>query len=211
MKREHNIEELPFYENLVFYAPLSKDDISDWISGNEFALSGNGTAAWDDNYSAYRITTPATKSRFVMSIDVDLDILLTNNSEYTIFAKIHPVGTLPSVNEPYIGLGDWNSTSFKPHINSSDNFVQNITDFNNSAYEGLDNNGNGRICRYYVKNYNEYTAYTHASCPAQWNSTNRCKNMICVGINRNGSSMTFLVKDIMVFNRMLTQEEINKL
>lgn len=211
MKREHNIENLPFQENLVFYAPLTNWDLTDWISGNEFVTSGNGTIQWNSVKEAYQISTPTTRTRFVMSINVDLGITLTNQSEYTIFAKILPNTIQASVIEPFVGLGNWSESSFKPHINSSTNFVSSTANFNYSAYEGLDNNGSGRICRYYVYGKDEYNDYSHVSNPAQWNNTNKCKNMLCVGVNRNGNAMTFCIKDIMVFDRRLTPEEIKTL
>lgn len=49
-----------FQENMVFYAPLNKGDLTDWISGETGATSQDASVVWDDNVGMYLLSFNST-------------------------------------------------------------------------------------------------------------------------------------------------------
>ena len=85
MKREHIFDKgdlPPFYEDLVFYAPLTEGDLSDHISGNTMSVLSPGGVAWDGNMGMYLFNgaAPARTFKTLFSwngLDLDLQTTVT--------------------------------------------------------------------------------------------------------------------------------------
>ena len=59
MKREYSKEENKLIKflrehNCIFYSPLSQDDTSDWISGNQMVKFANDSAVWDSTLNMWK-------------------------------------------------------------------------------------------------------------------------------------------------------------
>lgn len=66
MKREHNIQSNPLLEwlqskNCMLYSPLSQNDTTDWISGNQIIPYGEGSMIWDSNRQMWKFSKLASQ------------------------------------------------------------------------------------------------------------------------------------------------------
>jgi len=75
MRRQHghvndsgggDTSNVPFSENLVFYAPLTQDDLTDHISGNSPTMMSNCSKSWDSSKEMWRLTSnPGRRGYYV--------------------------------------------------------------------------------------------------------------------------------------------------
>jgi hypothetical protein len=208
-------------QGCIFYAPLKKNDLTDHVSGATMTIS-QGTVTFDNNYGMYKFEIPANTNSIACAYwDVDFtnDFTLTNNDEYTLYAKV----IVPIVNNgrPYlVGLGNFDvNNSYKP--NFAGNAVLgtgnsgSIGSIGNPAYAALtrQRSGNSGWLTYYSKNFNESVNSSHMSNPANWSNNNLCAKRVCLLFSRdsNYSAFTAYIKDIYIFNRALSQTEIQNL
>lgn len=66
MKREHALQSNPLLEwlkskNCILYSPLSQDDTTDWISGNQIIPYGEGSMLWDSNRQMWKFSKLASQ------------------------------------------------------------------------------------------------------------------------------------------------------
>lgn len=61
MKREHKTQSNPLLDwlkskNCILYSPLSQNDTTDWISGNQIVPYGEGSMIWDSNRQMWKFS-----------------------------------------------------------------------------------------------------------------------------------------------------------
>lgn len=57
-----NLPDVPFAENLVFYAPLTEGDLTDHISGTLATTDSNCTYQWDDLIGMYKLKARSSQN-----------------------------------------------------------------------------------------------------------------------------------------------------
>ena len=206
MKREEIVISQPFppfYEDLVFYAPLNENDLSDHISNVQAVSLGNGSYQWYGSEFAHKLTTNTGAS---LGFSIANFANLIPNS-FTIFAKvkvavasttfyIFSAGTYASNNcWPFVGTHNVGVAS------DTSNWHDIATVCDKSAYT-----------QHYYKDGVLYTSLSrpanHNTWPSNW--SNLLKNNVSIG-TYYGYSGTAFVKDVRVYNRALTPAEVAQL
>ena len=59
--------DVPFSENLVFYAPLTQDDLTDHISGNSPTTMSNCSKSWDSSKEMWKLTSNPGRTGYYVS------------------------------------------------------------------------------------------------------------------------------------------------
>lgn len=89
MLMSNSLEQNTTYDpSLIFYAPLTKGDLTDHITNIEMKQTGFGGFEWNDNLSIYKITTPGTTYNTVLSFTSDRLWKNYISSEYTVCIKV---------------------------------------------------------------------------------------------------------------------------
>lgn len=207
-----NIQDVPFAENLVFYAPLTEGDLTDHISGN--TLNYTQGLSWDSAMSMYKFGKVA--QTYEMYYDVNLVGIV---GDYTLVCEFKPEEThrynYPSV----LILGSYaQSDEWRPGIvsNSSDTSgeraMQRMRIWTYSIQTQTAKvymiNGQGE-CEYLC----DYGGPTNTICiPDNWNSSNKCRTRVSVCPKRDhNDTIAAWIKDIRIYNRFFTPEEIAQL
>lgn len=100
-KREHYISQggIPFQESLVFWAPLTENDLTDHISGSTLSVYSPGGLSWDSNEGMYLFDgyAPASTYKTLFSWEgLDLDVtkpVTSTNMHHTIHSTIRFTNT----------------------------------------------------------------------------------------------------------------------
>lgn len=186
----------------VFYAPLSQGDTRDYISGQDLVVS-NGTVTWSVNENAYQFYGPYSLNNFIASwqnLNLDID---TNN-----FA------------------GSWmyevkgNNVNIVPICFGGRNFAQNIsTGYINQwfkwattipASDGVTPRyqywyTDGNYSSLYPSGFNRGTSPTVLGSAAKLSVECNPSGSVSYILNR-----TYYMRNIMVFNRQLSQNEVKQ-
>lgn len=72
---------------LIFYAPMSEGDLTDHVTQIPMQLTGYGSLEWDSDVQIYKITTPDTVTKTVLSFYSDRKWKDYINNDYTICVK----------------------------------------------------------------------------------------------------------------------------
>lgn len=64
--------------SLIFYAPLTQDDLTEHITGNSFTITGDGQMTWDESNQIWHFVTPTTTYKCIMTIEFPWEDKLAN-------------------------------------------------------------------------------------------------------------------------------------
>lgn len=195
MKREH-FEEIKKIEGLVFCAPLEQDYTKDIVSGQEL-VPQRGTVTWDDDNGAYKFEGPTSKSMSYYigswnNLDMDLDI---SNAGFTFLYEVNaPTYTICPI---IFGGRQWahnlESGSFRPSYNQWNKYAITL-----ECYSGTT-----RYSRYYYNGVLKNTL-DRGNTPTVFSELAKQR----VEIDTNNTSHIWWMRNAMIFNRPLTQDEI---
>lgn len=98
MKREHAISNplVDFLQahNCLFYSPLSHDDTTDWISGNQMMKYANDSVVWDSNLNMWKFTYVTGQStgryQYYAKYALATPIPINTRLQYTCLAEYYP-------------------------------------------------------------------------------------------------------------------------
>lgn len=218
MKREHKVisEQLPpFSSNLIFWAPLGKDDLTDHISGvTGYALNApSGNLTWTDNVGAYRfyctsryqnaLIFPVTnyKQRFGSSDDItySVDIRKISSIVYHFTAGYAKNG---DDNVYDYGYPMFHLNSYQSQVSTSqfDKFtwVVRYSDLSIKLYKNstlIYNNSTPSDSIYFPRNYR----------------TNWWDSLTLIGVLGGNYTTNAYFKDMRVYNRAFTASEVVEL
>lgn len=213
MKRQHNIMGL---EGLIIHLPLAYDgDLTDKITGNSIQMSGNGSMVWDNTYSAYKITTPSTSNLNVGFLSVDLTPTVFPDDCYTSLVTFRRISTTTGSGQTYISL---NTTTEEakpaPACSYDATLIMNTYPYEfvklAIVYDQLVTN-----LRYYYQGGVLYTSLSIAAeyLPSNW-GINPATSGVNLGFSRSNSAYfnkQYCIKDIYLFNRALSLDEIKEI
>lgn len=217
MKREHNINEIPFYENLIFYAPLSEGDLKDHVSGNSFVPKTGASVTYDSTKDMY-LFNKQNASCIVcngLNLNIDFSQQSFSNARFTIFFECQ-------FSRIYIGTGNASMVSLGTDYaerlpnTSYSNFTntRRLSSYNlafDEQYKIAIVMDRG-ACKLYVNG--TLTDYPDAG-PYDWYDSydfRKANNGVFVnGGNWSGNDGGGYYKDIRIYNRALTAEEVAQL
>lgn len=198
-----NLPDVPFAENLVFYAPLTEGDLTEHISGQAMTITGDGGIDYDSAEGAYLITLPTfdteSPSKAVLIAD-NLSLGLSNQ-----LTTVYSYRELGSANfrPAYFSAGNILSDTYPyalPFVfggarGSANQWKTFIQVWDTSQF--MTSYKNGSI-------YNEQTISTTI--------TDSCNSGISIG--RRAASFhqgSYYLRDLRIYNRALTASEVAQL
>lgn len=224
MRREHKSEQsyIDWLKSLgcVFYAPLTENEVNDVIGGGVFSLTAGENMTWDSNKQMWlfedNVYIPGQNvggriGRWTNVSNMGFDI---TNIGYSLLFEVNIVqnGFHPSYTTPpkgcliplvLEGVGGWNLMEANPFEGRTYkiSFVYPKYDGSSGRYNTAYADGN-QIRNLYIGN-------TKATGTSQ---TNSIVNTGFINSYRNAySGCKYFMKNAMIFNRQLTQQEINEI
>lgn len=225
----------PLDSSLIFWAPMEQGDLTDHVTGIQMQLTGNGVIEWDNNVGIYKITTPSTTYNTVLTF-INPNRMWKNliQDDYTVCAKIcrfrnnygtnnncrvfacGPTG-LPTDQWLKDGMGrPANNFVVAGGISGQfGNIYEQIYSFACAThYTGniitIPEGTPDEIMQWYYKNG---VMITNGATAAQ-SKFSRLSDEVNSGLNIgltghvNYRYCTFGIKDVRIYNRILTQQEI---
>lgn len=219
MKREefnYKSSGIPFEKNCAFYAPLSKGDFTDHVSGAVLQYPDGQAPTWDVNEGMYLFTKLNTPNERFFSVDLQSKFNLSNTQDYTLFCVCRPTANGGTLNFPqFFCLGSYaNDTKYRPSV-VSHHLESSIT---RSTVHGRAYMKRGNYSSHWViagdqAIINEETLEGSSGLPYpnNWTSSNKCYSQVTINPkreSRDSSDYSVYIKEIMIFNRQLTANEL---
>lgn len=195
MKREH-FEEIKDIDGLIFFAPLENGNTKDLVSGQEL-VPQKGTITWDNDKNAHKFEGPTSRSSSYYigswnNLDMDLNI---TNVGFTYLFEVN--ASTYSICPIIFGGRQWahnlQSGSFNPTYNVFGKFAISVEPYSNTT----------RYSRYYYNGVLKNTI-DRGNTPTVFSELAKQR----VEIDTNNTSHTWWMRNAMIFNRPLTQDEI---
>lgn len=219
MRREHFKGQQSYIDWLksmgcLMYAPLMSD-LKDYISGNSFVPTGDGSYSLQDGWC--NITTPSSAIRTVLSLTTDA--LVNNTSkDWTIMCEAQLVQLSPANNSCRITLfsNQAINSEYYPqaHGNCYNSSLGRNTVTNTWDYSAT------KIARVYYNNEQNFYFYWNGEpyiqlslsidITAMSSPQNNGFTIGCTGHN-NFRNCSFKIRNFMFFNRALTLKEIREI
>lgn len=216
--------------NLIFYAPMTEGDLTDHVTGISMQLTGKGSIEWNSSLQIYKITTPSTTYDTVLTFRSNKYWKDLIQDDYTVCAKIcrfrnsygtsnkarvfacSPVGSptdewssygmgIPANLFTVCGSSLDSSTACGANYEIIYSFVG-AKHFNSSSNMYNTYYKNGTYVSGGSLQASKFTAYT--------DEINSGLNIGLTG-HTNFRYCSFGIKDVRIYNKILTQEEINSL
>lgn len=217
MRREHTsssiMPDVPFAEDLVFYAPLTEGDLTDHVSG-ETLIYPSGSVNWDSTEQMYLFNKGLKSDEIYFPVNIYNAGVI--QQPYTIFADCKAETYAYYNYPPYVVIGGYSdTTSWRPSLACSNNESSTTRGLRKKRLEVFQN-VNPYRSRYYIDEtgvYNFCTESTSSSIqdPANWTSV--MKSRVALNPTRDGNDIGYRVylKDIRIYNRAFTTSEITLL
>lgn len=219
MRRDSQITEgsaeVPFADNLIFYAPLLENDLADHISGISPTF-GSGSCSYDGSKQAYRFVLQGNDGTRCLIYDLLEPIELKQSESYnlTLFAKIYVVSYTQTVD--FCSFGENVSvytdgtTCFSigetHRFNTSTN---NPTTLN--SWHDLCLTLNGTTGTHYVDSVVSRSAAYSLCYNMQKCVSKGANRWVSIGSQYNNHSFNAYIKDVRIYNRPLSAQEVAQL
>ena len=225
MKREEIQQEQSYIDWLkslgcVFYAPLTQDDLKDYISGNTGVLTGYGSMVWDGNENMYMFTSPslAQIGKSVLSFNVNFYLPTT----WTVIAKIKPISIsgrtgCSILNSKYNDTDKLMTPVYgKCTIDNQIRIGSEMTYWDNkttAVYRGTSSNGS--IISNFYENGDFYVTQSPYSGFIDSYGLPTNINVIEIAHTRNRNNayygVSYYISDLMIFNQALDLNIMNEI
>lgn len=216
MRRENNEKELPnvpFAENLVFYAPLTQGDLTDHISGVSPVQQSDTSISWDSSKGMYLLeSNPGRRDYYVSPLYYDIDVPITDIGNITMCIDVINV-YMGNQYCPHICIPSWSdcgksyTSAWTREIlyNSTVGVLYRYVVLANFNYD----NNQGYI--YFYKN----GQYSHSRNCNEWTGSNKKplynRNTVAITMANDTDSFKIYAKNARIYNRRMTASEIAQL
>lgn len=208
MLMSNSLEQNTTYDpSLIFYAPLSKDDLTEHITGNSFQITGDGQMTWDGSNNIWHFVSPTTTYKCIMTIEFPWEDKLANGFTCIVDGMRISGSSVANNNcRPILmGNGTTNSEQDPEWIlcpGSSDRWGYNIGTF--IAQRTTSNNAK-------AWKYNGSVFWNKAQSWQKKDFAYPCSSYMSVGCSghSNYRQAHFGLKNIRIYNRILSDEEIS--
>lgn len=217
IRQHHRLSDIPFSENLVFYAPLSEGDLTDHVSGNTFHTVGNATVVFDSNIGMYLFKKSGQAYVICTGLELGLNESSSDfaNLNCTLYFKCYfTTANTGTQNASMVSLGDYYLHRF-PNVSFS-NFTnkRRLSSYNlcvNTYYSIAIVFTNG-VCSLYVdSNLTDYPNNGTYSWYDSFDFTKINDSVLINAGNWSGNDGGGYYKDVRVYNRALTAQEVAQL
>lgn len=199
----------PFYENLVFWAPLTEGDLTDHISGVEPTTGQNCIVTWDSNKISYLIDASAAGDLVYGLLWEHLSLNLVDGHEATIYVEV------------CYSKGTYNSSSFFAGVPN----ILSDAETQSSNYVAV------QPIRFSLQPSSTFVKLV-CSCPTldgvnvknpafykngslfvtgNWRAKSKLSRNVVCAVQNYHSSISAYIRDIRIYNRALTAEEVAQL
>lgn len=194
-------------DGCIFYAPLAYGDLQDHVSGVVGTI-GNGQFAWNDSMQAYMIKT-TTGGQKCLKFNIPNRFNLSPSYNYTYFAEIYVESFTGTCDFLSLGSGtsDRNNAVSLAETHRWDGFTT-------GRWHKMALTKNGASLRFYADgsiNKSSTTSTYAALNASSWVNWGDCKSIFVIGGGFNSYKYVAYIKNVMMFNKVLTLEEINAL
>lgn len=193
-------------EGCIFYAPLSQNDMTDHVSGTTGVI-GNGTFAWDSTYQAYKIKT-TTGGQTCLKFNIPNRFDLYPDYCYTYNAKVFVESFSGTCDFLQLGTG----TSDRDNAVSLAE-THRYTGFTTGCWHWLSMTKSDTQVLFYIDGVivrtDTTSTFPSLNC-AMWNSWMSISD-IAIGGGFNSYNYTAYIKEVSVFNRVLSVDELRLL
>lgn len=200
-KREHYISqgEIPFRENLVFWAPLTDGDLTDHISRLTGSSLGGASVAWNVMNDAYVLTT---NNGAALSYQLNTPSMMPDS--YTVFADVKVAQS--STTFYIMAAGTYGGTNSYPNLGTHNFGI--ASDLNN-WHRVVSVCDKTQLKQYFYLDANLYNELTRNSSHLVWSSnwTGTLRTNLSLGVYYGYSGKAYL-KDVRIYNRALTPAEV---
>lgn len=197
----------PFYENLVFWAPLTEGDLADHISGVSPTTDAGCSVTWDSDKGMYKLYA---YDRIKSSLKYDcLHNVIPDNHDISIVIDVEEV-SISNIYNFIFGL--------PPYEYGANPYNYNMAYLRHDRYNNsITNRLVGRLCVVYddliLKFYKDSVLintldWSHQSSTVKTDIGNVRINQIP---NNSGYSGTIYVKNARIYNRAFTAQEVAQL
>lgn len=222
MRREHNKisggNNIPFAENLVFYAPLTQYNLTDLVSGNNAELctdtSNNAQTSivWDYNYNMYRLFTKGDNYayNYPFALRWNVPNLFDTDKSYTIAVKMQVLQETSNGYFAYFACSDlkktFNNRTETDYVYTYAHQARNTKPTTLSwVICSLSREADHTAC-WYLNSLLKAT-----SSPWCASKTIKPDTIALCQKHYNTTSCEMLAKDLIVYDRLLNQTEIELL
>lgn len=202
---------IPFYENLVFWAPLTEGDLTDNVGGGSPTSDTGCTATWNAEKGMYLLNTTGTNSSLNAAlIWSNLNLNIANTSQqYTITGVFEFVSKQGNDYSCYIACNNYHNQNLTcVRFTNQDVRDAGYTAPNTGIHRltAIADNSGG------LKKYYRYTDASLVSNISNWSGFKSAPNSIalCQLLNNN-TAMSIYAKDIRIYNRALSAAEVAQL
>lgn len=209
---------IPFAENLVFYAPLTKGDLTDHVSGNNAELctdtSNNAQTSivWDYNYNMYRLFTKGDNYayNYPFALRWNVPNLFDTDKSYTIAVKMQVLQETSNGYFAYFACSDFkktfNNRTETDYVYTYAHQSRNTKPTTLSWVICSLSRGADHTARWYLNSLLKTTR-------SPWCASKTIKpdTIALCQKHHNTTSCEMLAKDLIVYDRLLNQTEIELL
>lgn len=197
----------------ICWLPLSSEgDLLDRISGKSLELTGNGSMVWDGDKGMYHITIPSSRNQYVAFLDNGMNAASFSDDEFTTIVTIEKI---TSSNSKY-GNGMISPLSSDTNTQTAISPLYSGTGRTNAWPAGIMKMAKSQNSLEYNIYYNGSLNFNgvpaEAYIPSNWSLIG---SGLCVGMVRTSSNnyygVQLYIKDIYIFNKVLTLDEIRKI
>lgn len=200
MKRQHTITK---DNNLRFYAPLLEDDVTDWVSGTA-PTRGTAQVSWSTQYDAYNVvTTYGNQLGWVYNIP-NVNVYSTPY-QYSVVALVQVKSFNGTCDIVTFGNNGTNSAAIME--------THRYTGFTTGVWHRLVQTLDDTTVKMYIDGNLVRTSTTSqfaALAPSSWTLQSVLDNITIGGGFWNYYYNAYL-KDVRVYDKCLTQQEIQNL
>lgn len=202
----------PFVENLVFWAPMTENDVTDHISGTSPASDTDCSATWDSAKGMYLLVTTGSSSSLNAALiwsNLNLNINAASSQQYTITGVFEFVSMQGNDYSCYIACNNYRNQSHTTIRYTNG-------DVRDAGYSApttgihrltvIADNSSG------LKRYYRYTDANCVTTLSNWSGFRTAPDSIaaCQLLNNN-IAMSIYAKDIRIYNRALSASEVAQL
>lgn len=222
-RRLLDIDSIPFKDNLVFYAPLNDGNLADMISGNSCQKASFATLAsiaYDSNVGAYLFTSGNYSSRYKdifywenLNLGLFSNNMNLSDVAYTMVSKIRVVTANAIGTSRHIpGLfhaGGYNYYIYSPNVAAGAYFNDDTID--NQWHEYIVRVGNGTTETIKDKTLQRTYAFSVTKSNYNYSESNKWVAVYVNYASNNQQMGSAYIKDVRLYNRALTMDEIRSL
>lgn len=205
------LPDVPFAENLVFYAPLTEGDLTDHVSGVS-PVRGTGICEWDASNNAYRLK--------VQNVTTDATCLIYNLPQlnfaapynWTAFTEVYVISRDITADLLSIGHPPYNNQDGVSVFSLHE--IHRFSMFTLGSWCKLVSQRNGAEANFYTngtldrQTVGTGTQPTYVSFMVENAISGNYANRINLGALFYNHTFDILLRDVRLYNRALTSQEI---